>query len=101
MTKKEALQMVVNFPLPDLAFEKALIDAGIVAADTYGLSDQQAIDLCAAELLLVILTSPSESEGSYSVSISDREVLLNRRSYILKKYGKTDTMRAIRSEKLW
>lgn len=102
MTKKEALRAVVNYPLPDLAFEKALIDAGLVAADTYALSDQQAIELCAAELLLIILTSPSEGEGSFRVTPASREVLRERRSFILEKYGKEDTLKpSVKSGNWW
>lgn len=88
MIKKEALRSVVNYPLPDISLDKALIDAGLVATDQYESTDKKAIDLCAAELILVICTGPSSiSEGGYSISDKDSEMLLKTRSLILNKYA--------------
>ena len=94
MTYKEALRSVVNYPLTDSSLEKALLDAGLVATDTYTQSDQKAIDLVAAELLLVVCTSPDISQGGYRVSIGDRGLLMNARNKLLAKWGKGGGIRA-------
>jgi hypothetical protein len=90
LTKKQALRGKINYELPDDAYEIALIEAGLNGDDEFTADDAKDIDLCAAGLILIVLTSANESEGGYSISISDRAGLLKIRSLILKKWGIAD-----------
>ena len=89
-TKNQALRSKINYALPDDAYECALIEAGLNGDDSYTAADAKDIDLCAAGLILVLLTSANESEGGYSTSLSDRAGLLKLRSLLLGKWGIPD-----------
>jgi len=92
MTKKEALKSTINFPLPDLTIDKALIDADIIGSDVYSKLDTRAIDLCAAELLFVLLTSADIKEGDFSQTLPDRDTILKLYSFLVTKWDVTDLL---------
>ena len=103
MTIKEALQAIVNYAfISPFAFDKAIVDAGLVASDEYTQQDQKAVDLCAAGLLLTVLISPKVSEGGFSISPGDIQSIKETRSLILKKYSLDDELKpSIKAPKLW
>ena len=86
MTKLEALKSTINFPLPELIFSKALIDAELDGTAEYTSLDTKADDLAALGLLFVLLTSADIKEGDYAISL-DRGQLLRLYSYICSKHG--------------
>ena len=91
-TKKQALRAAINYPLSDDAITKALIEAGLNGDDEFTAADSKAIDICAAGLILVLITSANETEGGFSLSVSDRTSLLTTRSLLLRKWGEPDNM---------
>lgn len=96
LTNKEALLGVINYPLPgfDFAVRKALEDAGLVAEHIYTPDSTEIVDLCAAKLILFILTAPASiSNNGLALSTSKRNELTEIRSLILAKYGIVDDMK--------
>lgn len=89
MTNLQALQSIIGFNsnLPALLFEKALIDAGLSEMDIYSADNEMKIDICAAGLILVIVTAPDIKEGGYELTAGDRKDLLEVRGLLLGKYG--------------
>lgn len=85
MTILEALLASVNFPINTAKAEKCLIDRGLTAADTYS-EETEAFLLAKADLIMVLLTTPSVSEGGFSLSLSDREDLRNIAATIYREY---------------
>lgn len=95
LTNKKSLIAAIafNYPIPDDAIEKALIDSDIDGDGNYTKVDEKQIDLCAAGLIVGILTgATSMSEGGFSISMSDREALRKTRSFLLLKWGEADIM---------
>ncbi|TXK52386.1 hypothetical protein FVR03_01330 [Pontibacter qinzhouensis] len=92
MTNLEAVQSVVgaNYPLRETAYTKALIDAGLSPEGEYTIANRKSVDLCAAALILTLITSADIREGGYQVSISEKSVLLSIRSAILASHGVPD-----------
>lgn len=85
MTNLEAIKGKLNYPLTDNAFKLALADRDLTDMATY--AKCQAFDLAYADLIVMLITSPNVTEGGYSVSQSDKEMLLNLANGIYTKYG--------------
>jgi hypothetical protein len=94
MTYLEAIKGKVNYPLSDNTFTLALLDRGLTASDTYATG--QAFDLAYADAVVTLLTAPNVSEGGYSVSLSDREILLKLANGIYTKYGVTSPINSLK-----
>ncbi len=92
MTKKDALKSVINFPLPDNTLEKALIDAGVAGGDTYASTDSKVIDLCAAGLLLFLITSSDIKEGDVSRTLPSEGKLKTAYSMLVGKWGEPNLL---------
>lgn len=92
MTIKEALKSTINYPLPDLTLDKALIDADIDGTADYTKADTKGVDLCAAGLLFTLLTSADIKEGDYSLTLPSRNTLLLIYSALVKKWGQPDLL---------
>ena len=92
MTNLEAVKSTVgiNYPLEENTFLKALVDAGLTPEAEYVKESGKAVDLCAAALILVLLTSADVQEGGYRVSISERSALERTRKALLAKHGLSD-----------
>lgn len=86
MTNKEALMAVVGFEVSDDAIDKSLVDAGIKGAEEYTTNDAEDIDLCAIDLLQLLLSVPNVSEGGYSISY-DRTAIKDRLNFLSGKHG--------------
>jgi len=85
MTNLEAIKGKLSYPLSENAYILALTTRGLISTDNY--AGGQAFDLAYADLIIVLLTTPNITEGSYSVSLSDRAILIKLASAIYTKYG--------------
>lgn len=92
MTNLEAVKSTVgiNYPLDENTYLKALIDAELTTDEVYVKANARKVDLCAAALILTLLTSADIQEGGYRVSVSERSVLERTRKALLAKYGIAD-----------
>lgn len=87
MTIKEALKSTINFAIPENRVEKALIDAGLDGDAVYAKTDERAIDLSMAGLLLTLITSADITEDDVSIKLPSRDVLASVRLTLLDKWG--------------
>lgn len=92
MTKKEALKATINFPLPDNTLEKALIDAGVTGNAAYAITDSKAIDLCAAGLLLFLITSSDLKEGDFARTLPSEGKLRMAYTLLVNKWGEPNLL---------
>ena len=86
-TIKEALIGMVNFPIPDSRVEKALTDSELDGSAIYAKTDEKAVDLAMAGLLLTLATSGNVSEGGYKRDMPSADSLRSLRITILNKWG--------------
>ncbi|MBB6109716.1 hypothetical protein SAMN05421821_105134 [Mucilaginibacter lappiensis] len=92
MTIKEALTSTVNFPLPDSAIEKALIDGDLIGTNPYAKSDARAVGVCMAGLLFTLITSADVTEDDVWIKLPQRDVLLKVYSALCKQWGLPDVL---------
>jgi hypothetical protein len=85
MTNLEAIKGRLSYPLSDNAFILALTDRGLTYTDTY--AKGQSFDLAHADLIITLISAPNVSEGSYSISLSDKTNLMKVANGIYAKYG--------------
>jgi hypothetical protein len=90
MTIKEALTSTVNFPLPDTAIEKALIDGDLTGSDPYAKEDAKAVGVCMAGLLFTLITSADVTEDDVYIKLPQRDVLLKVYSALCSQWGIPD-----------
>ncbi|RNL50772.1 DUF6706 family protein [Pedobacter jejuensis] len=90
MTNLEAIKSVINFTLPTNTWLKVLIDADLSPTSDYNLTNERGIDLCAASLLFVILTSPDIKEGDYAQTLPSRDTLLKMYSFLVGRWNEPD-----------
>ena len=86
MTRKEALLSIFQFSVDDNTVNKVFIDKGIDPDSAYTTYDKSNIDICCADLCLVLLNQPDISEGSFSIKY-DKAALRFTREEILRRYG--------------
>ena len=87
MTNLEALQATVaGYPLSTNSYVKALTDRSLTSTDTYA-GKSQAFELATADLYVTLGTGANITEGGYSISISNRDTLLNMANSIYERYG--------------
>lgn len=86
MTNFEALKAGIAYPITDSQAELALTDRGLATADTYAGVTME-FELAKADILILLATSPNISEGGYSISISQKEIMLSTASGIYDKHG--------------
>jgi len=77
VTKKEALIATCQASVPDGSLELSLINRGLTGTDAYSAADQQAVELCAIDVLNGLLSTPDISEGGYSIRF-DRAAVQKR-----------------------
>ena len=94
MTYLEAIKGKLSYPLADNAFILALTDRGLTSTDTY--SKGEVFDLAYADTIMVLLTTPNISEGGYSISFSDRAILLKLANGIYTKYGAVNPLSSLK-----
>ncbi len=100
MTKREALQAIITFECSANLIEKALIDSNVDGDEYYDSTCKKEIDLFLAELCFIVANSPDWTEGNSSIQL-DRQVLLNTRSSIFKKYGIEENEGIISCDPVW
>jgi hypothetical protein len=90
MTNLEAIKGKLSYPLSDNAFNLALLDRGLTGSATY--SDKKSLELAHADLLYVLVSTPNISEGGYSISQSDKKLLIQMANGIYSKWS-TDAVK--------
>lgn len=89
-TIKSALKSKINFPLPEDSYDTALIEANLDGDAVYVSTSKKDVELCAAELILIVCSSGNVSEGGYSLSLNDKASLRMTRSLYLSRWGMPD-----------
>ena len=85
MTNLQALQAMLEYTNDNL-LSKALTDNGVTAAGTYTAANEQAIDLAAADIYLVLIAHPDFRQGSRYVNYS-KGALMSLRRELLRKHN--------------
>lgn len=93
MTNLEAIKGKVGYPLSDNAFILALTDRTLVSTDTYSVGNKQQLELAQADLIYTLVSSPSITEGGYSVSLLDKKSLITLANGIYTKYGQSSPLK--------
>lgn len=95
MTILEALKARFNYPLSDALFQSILIGRGLSGDDpfTAEVENSPAFNLAWMDGLIMLLTVPNITEGDLSITLSDRNVILDlinsiRSDNDLPPYGK-------------
>lgn len=89
MTNLQALQSYPEFDgLSDNLLTKALLDNSITSDDDYTISDAKSMDLCAADIYLIMSTMPEYKEGTQSEKWNQKSCL-TARCNLYKKWGET------------
>jgi hypothetical protein len=86
MTNSEAILSATSYPVSANAVTRICTDRGISAGGTYTGRDKS-FELALADLYAMMASSPSISEGGYSVSISDRQQFSRMADAIYSKWG--------------
>ena len=94
MTNAEALLARVGYPLSENQIHIALENRAMVPDDLFvALENVQAMDLAYADCLVMLVSAPaSVSEGGFSVSVGDRNLLTNMANKVFAKYGETSPL---------
>lgn len=93
MTNLQAIQSyaLLNYPIGEGTYRIALINADLDADAAYTKGDQEAIELCVADLILVLISSANEiSDDGYSVKMTDIPSLWRLRYYYRSRWGLPD-----------
>jgi hypothetical protein len=86
----KTLKSKINFPLAQESYNTALIDADLDGDSPYTKDLKKAVELCAAELILVVCTSGNITEGGYSLTLNDKASLRITRLIYLNRWGMPD-----------
>jgi hypothetical protein len=86
----KSLKSKINFPLPEESYATALIDADLDGDKPYTKDLKKEVEICAAELILVVCTSANVSEGGYSLTLNDKASLMKTRKLYLGRWGVPD-----------
>ncbi len=89
MTNLEALQSFPEFDgLSANLLAKSLTDAGITSGDNYSAGQEQNLDLCAADIYLLMSAMPEYREGTQSEKWNAKACLTARLN-LYRKHGLT------------
>jgi hypothetical protein len=86
----KSLKSKINFPLPEESYNTVLTENDLDGDAIYTKAFKKAVELCAAELILVVCTSGNVSEGGYSLTLNDKASLMKTRKLYLGRWGVTD-----------
>jgi len=86
----KTLKSKINFPLSEESYNTALIDADLDGEAPYDKEMKRAVELCAAELILVVCTSGNTTEGGYSLTLNDKADLKKTRLIYINRWGVPD-----------
>lgn len=89
MTIKEALKSDVSYPIPDAFFDKTFITRGLKGSDefTQEIGVSKSYRLAYADCLKRHITAVNMSEYGLSVSLADRDKIVNIANGIYGQYG--------------
>ena len=85
-----SLKAKINFPLSEESYNTALIEADLDGTANYTKELKKDVELCAAELILVICTSGNVEEGGYSLTLNEKASLRETRRTYLNRWGVPD-----------
>ncbi|WP_316778408.1 DUF6706 family protein [Pedobacter antarcticus] len=90
LTIKGALLSTIDFTIPNSRVVKALIDAGLDGDAIYAKTYEKDIDVCAANLLLSLITVKKITEGGYTIEFPDASTLSASAWFLFGKWGIVD-----------
>ena len=90
MTNLEAIKAKLNYPLSDNSFIVALQDRGVTSAGVY--VGGESFDLAQADVINTLVTAPDTNEGSFAISLADKQYLLKLADGIYTKYSTANPM---------
>jgi hypothetical protein len=96
MTNLEAITAKLNYPLSENTFIVAMEDRGAVSDAVY--AGGKAFDLAYADVIITLLTTPNITEGGYSISLSDKQTLLNLADKIYTTYSVANPMSSLKKK---
>ena len=79
MTNLEALQSLTEYENEKL-FAKVLLDHNIEGSEEYTSDNEQALDICLADIYMYLASHPDFRDGNSSVTWSHKELLSMRRA---------------------
>ena len=88
MTNQEALLASINYPFDINKIKKVCIDRELDLTGDYG-DDTQSFELAKADLIMLIVTTPNITEGGFTISVTEKQILINMAKEIYLKYNET------------
>ena len=86
----EALKSCVGYPIPDDTIETIAVRRGIYLQLQYNINtdivSSRAFALCEADIMKYLVTTANVSEGDVSISMSDKDILINTANSVYAKY---------------
>lgn len=94
MTILEALKATASYPVDSNQANLILIKRGLTGTATIDqtVATGKAFELAQADLLTFLISAVNVSEGSFSVSLSEKALIQKQASGIYAKYGETNPM---------
>jgi hypothetical protein len=90
MNYSEALQGAIGFPLSANTLELHLTNRGLVSDATYTTATKKAFDLATADALMSLVSFPNIAEMGYTLTLTEKNLLIKRASQIFELYGVPD-----------
>jgi len=89
MTILEALKSLSSYPISDSTANRILIKRGLTGSTEFSqsIAISKAFELCEADVYTYLVSGTNISEGSYSVSLTDKSNLMKLASAIYSKHG--------------
>lgn len=78
------------YPVKDDKLQAVLFDREITPEAEYLLSNKKQVDLAMADLYVILITTPTITEGGFQLALTDKTNLMKVASGIYTKYGETD-----------
>lgn len=89
MTNLEALKAIVQYPLEESSYKLALINRGLGESTDYTPANLRKLELSKADCLSTILSTPTVTEGGYSLSHTNKGELRKEAERLYKKWGES------------
>jgi hypothetical protein len=96
MTNLEALKASIGFPITDAQAELILLNRSVDKAEAYTGTTTK-MQLSKADALILASSSPNIGEGGYSISQSDKSVLISEANRIYEANGESSAAPVIRN----
>jgi hypothetical protein len=89
MTNLEALKAIVQYPLDNNSFKLALISRSLTEIDTYSASNLKKLELAKADCLSTILSTPTTTEGGFSLAHTNKGEVRKEMERLYSKWGES------------